>query len=446
MNNKEIKKYEIVIVGGGVTGTAILYVLSKYTNLTKIALIEKYADFGEVNSNNTSNSQTLHFGDIETNYSLEKALVVKEAAEMLEGYLLKTKNAKGMIYDKSHKLALAVGDVEVQALTKRFEDFKISYPKLRLLNKKEIGKIEPRVVEKRNPQENISALMSEDGYIVDYKALSKSFVENANQEKNKNINIFLNTVVESISKKNDNYQLKTKDGLIESRVVIFAGGAYSLLFAKSLGYGGEYFLLPVAGNFYAAMQRVLNGKVYTMQKEKLPFAAVHGDPDVHNADEVRFGPTAKVIPILERRHWKTFWDFLKTDKVDLKVLRTLLKIISDRDIFGFILQNMLYDIPFIGKKCYINTIEKIIPKISKENIYFKKRLGGIRPQLVNKETGELVMGVGEIVGDNIIFNVTPSPGATACLQTAKNTAKKLSKFFGDSFVFEENKLLDDLKK
>ena len=167
---------------------------------------------------------------------------------------------------------------------------------------------------------------------------------------------------------------------------------------------------------------------------------------VHNSEEVRFGPTAKVIPILERKHWKTFWDFLKTNKVDLKVLRTLLRIISDRDIFGFILQNMIYDMPFIGKKCYISTIEKIIPKISEEGIHFEKRLGGIRPQLVNKETGELVMGVGEIVGDNIIFNVTPSPGATACLQTAKNTAKKLSKFFGDSFVFEEDKLVNDLKK
>ncbi|KKP66536.1 MAG: Malate:quinone oxidoreductase [Candidatus Moranbacteria bacterium GW2011_GWE2_35_164] len=183
-----------------------------------------------------------------------------------------------------------------------------------------------------------------------------------------------------------------------------------------------------------------------MQKEKLPFAAVHGDPDIHNINEVRFGPTAKVIPILERRNAGTFWDFLKTTKIDFKVLKALVKIISDKDIFGFIAQNMLYDIPVIGKYYYTQTIKKIIPGISEEKLKFEKRLGGIRPQLVNKETGEVMMGVGEIVGDNIIFNVTPSPGATACLQTARNTVKKLAKFFGGEFTFDEEKMADGLKR
>ena len=446
MNKIKIKKYDIIIVGGGITGTAILYVLGKYTNLSSIALVEKYFDFAQVNSNNTSNSQTLHFGDIETNYSLEKALVVKEAAEMVESYLLKTKNSNGPIYAKSHKMVLAVGDKEIKILEDRFKNFKNHYPKLRLLDKKEIGEIEPKVVKRRNPQEDIRAIMSEDGYIVDYKALAKSFIENVRQEPEKNIDIFLNTSVEAVSKKSDYYILKTSKEFIKAKVVIFATGAHSLLFAKSLGYGEKYFLLPVAGNFYVSKEKVLNGKVYTMQKEKLPFAAVHGDPDIHSINEVRFGPTAKVIPILERRNAGTFWDFLKTTKIDFKVLKALVKIISDKDIFGFIAQNMLYDIPVIGKYYYTQTIKKIIPGISEEKLKFEKRLGGIRPQLVNKETGEVMMGVGEIVGDNIIFNVTPSPGATACLQTARNTVKKLAKFFGGEFTFDEEKMADGLKR
>lgn len=446
MNGKEIKKYDIAIVGGGITGTAILYVLNKYTNLNSIVLVEKHTDFAQVNSNNTSNSQTLHFGDIETNYSLEKALVVKEAAEMVEGYLFKTKNSFGPIYAKSHKMALAVGDREVKILEERFENFKKHYPKLRLLTKEEIGKIEPKVTEGRNPQEDIRAILSEDGYIIDYKALAKSFVEDTRQATEKNIDIFLGTGIESINKKDGGYRLKTDKGFLEAQVVIFAAGAHSLLFAKSLGYGMEYFLLPVAGNFYAADKRVLNGKVYTMQKEKLPFAAVHGDPDVHNADEVRFGPTAKVVPILERKHNETFWDFLKTNKLDFKVLRTLWKIISDKDVFFFIAQNMVYDLPLIGKRYYIKNIQKIIPSLTGKNTDLKKRIGGIRPQILDKEKQELIMGIGEIVGDNIIFNITPSPGATACLQTARNTVKKLSKFFGEQFVFDESKLMEDLKK
>ena len=53
------------------------------------------------------------------------------------------------------------------------------------------------------------------------------------------------------------------------------------MIAKSLGYGKNLALLSMAGSFYTA-PKVLNGKVYTIQVPKLPFAAIHGDPEVHN--------------------------------------------------------------------------------------------------------------------------------------------------------------------
>jgi len=77
MMNETNTNYDVLIVGGGVVGTALLYTLSKYTDIKKICLIEKYSDFGLVNSASYNNSQTLHFGDIETNYSIDKATSVK---------------------------------------------------------------------------------------------------------------------------------------------------------------------------------------------------------------------------------------------------------------------------------------------------------------------------------------------------------------------------------
>ena len=35
--------YEVIIIGAGVTGSAILYVLSNYTNVNNIAIVEKYS-------------------------------------------------------------------------------------------------------------------------------------------------------------------------------------------------------------------------------------------------------------------------------------------------------------------------------------------------------------------------------------------------------------------
>ena len=53
---EEISRYDVLIVGGGVVGTALLYTLSKYTDIKSIGLIEKYSDFGLVNSASYNNS------------------------------------------------------------------------------------------------------------------------------------------------------------------------------------------------------------------------------------------------------------------------------------------------------------------------------------------------------------------------------------------------------
>ncbi len=79
-------QYDLLIVGAGVSGSALLYLCTKYTDIKRIAVIEKYAAPARVNSLSSNNSQTLHCGDIETNYTLDKALKVQRAASMLRNY------------------------------------------------------------------------------------------------------------------------------------------------------------------------------------------------------------------------------------------------------------------------------------------------------------------------------------------------------------------------
>eukprot|EP00920_Eleutheroschizon_duboscqi_P005879 GHVT01013799.1.p1 GENE.GHVT01013799.1~~GHVT01013799.1.p1 ORF type:complete len:120 (-),score=30.66 GHVT01013799.1:143-502(-) len=80
---------DVAIVGGGVSGTSLLYTLSQFTDLKKLLLFERRSDFAVVQSFGTSNSQTIHCGDIETNYTLEKAIVVKRQADMLRNFATK---------------------------------------------------------------------------------------------------------------------------------------------------------------------------------------------------------------------------------------------------------------------------------------------------------------------------------------------------------------------
>jgi malate dehydrogenase (quinone) len=436
--------YDVLIVGGGVTGTALLYTLSRYTDIKNIGLLEKYSDFGLVNSASYNNSQTLHFGDIETNYSIQKAKSVKWMADMVMKYVETEKNSPDSlkIFSRYSKMVLAVGKNQVKELRERFPAFSQLFPNLRMIEKDEIGKIEPRVLEERDPDEELLALVTEDGYTIDFKKLCHSFVNNA-LRKNPVLDIHLNTKLLKINKNGERYLVKTNKGNITASVVVFASGGHSLMYAKSLGYGKNLSVLSMAGSFYTA-PKVLNGKVYTMQVPKLPFAAIHGDPEVHNSSITRFGPTAKPIFQLERHNWSTFPEYWKTFGFGINPVISLLNIIFDKVLLSYIFVNFLYDLPFIGRRLFIREIRKIVPSIKLNELKFARGIGGTRPQIVNNTTRKLEMGEAKLTGENIIFNITPSPGASTCLGNAYSDTSKIIEFLGGKFKFNREAFEKDL--
>ncbi|MGB3669733.1 MAG: FAD-dependent oxidoreductase, partial [Phormidesmis sp.] len=384
--------YDVVIVGGGVCGTALLYSLSQYTNVESIALIEKNEAVAQVNSKHTGNSQTLHFGDIETNYTLKKAEKVNRAASMVKQYLLANDDEKS-IYTKYHKMVLAVGEAQGDKLRDRYETFKTLFPDLRLIKREEIEALEPNVLKGRSLDEETLALFTPEGYTVDYGMLSQSFVKNATKNTDKSIDLMLGTKVLSIEAVLDEsgrerFIITTDQRTMETNTVVVASGAHSLLFAKKLGYGQEYALLSVAGSFYFA-PHLLNGKVYTVQLAKLPFAAIHGDPEVHDATHTRFGPTAKVMPMLERGKYGTIWEYFQTAGLSWDAFRSFFNILSDWTILIYIIMNFIYDIPIIGKRLFIRKVRTIVPSVQMKDLQFAKGYGGIRPQVVNLQTRKL---------------------------------------------------------
>jgi malate dehydrogenase (quinone) len=435
---------DVLIVGGGVTGTALLYTLSKYTDIKKIGLIEKYSDFGLVNSASYNNSQTLHFGDIETNYSIEKAGSVKRMADMVMKYLENDKEASAgkKLFSKYSKMVLAVGTGQVQELKKRYPPFSKLFPKLRMIEREEIGKIEPRVLEGRDPEQEILALVTEDGYTVDFKRLCHSFVDNA-LRKNPELTIQLDTKLLKITKNEDHYLVLTDKGEINASVVVIAAGGHSLMIAKSLGYGKNLAVLSMAGSFYTA-PKVLNGKVYTIQVPKLPFAAIHGDPEVHGDEITRFGPTAKPIFQLERHNMSTFFEYWKTFGLGINPIISLLKIVFDRVLLSYIFVNFLYDLPYIGKRLFIKEIRKIVPSLKLSELRYAKGIGGTRPQIVNNTTRKLEMGEAKLTGDKIIFNITPSPGASTCLGNAYSDTSMVIEFLNNKYKFNKEAFEKDL--
>lgn len=428
--------YDVAIVGGGVTGTALAYVLSSYTNIRRIALIEKNADVATVNSHPRNNSQTLHDGGIETNYGLSHALDVRSAAMALRRYV-ETKDDPAL-FKRTLRMVLGVGAREVRDLEQRYEVFRGFYPDLRLARRDELALIEPKLIEGRDPAEPVCALVSDEGYAIDFQKLSRWFLTDA-ATANPELAILLNTKVKGVARAVGGYLIDLGDRRIFARSIIFAAGPYSLLFAQELGYGKDYAILPMAGSFFSGGP-LLRGKVYRVQIEGMPFAAVHGDPDVLNPQDTRFGPTTKPLPLMERHRYKTFFDFLKLPLISFRGLCALYKILSSKKLVRYAVKNAIFDLPVVGKWLFLREVRPIVPTIRYRDLKLRRGGGGIRPQLVDLRTGELQMSEGTIVGaqngDRLIFNTTPSPGASVCLGNAERDAAQIVKLLGGAFAFD----------
>ncbi|MGF1546190.1 MAG: FAD-dependent oxidoreductase [Thiotrichales bacterium] len=428
-------KYDLLIIGGGISGAALLHCATRYTNIRRIGLIEKYDGLASVNTHGRHNSQTLHCGDIETNYTLDKALSVKRAADMIVHYARAQPNTDRIVY-KFSKMVLGVGERETQALRDRFAIFGSHYAAMRLLEKPEIALLEPNVAKIGNAfrTDDIVALGSVSEYCaVDYAALAHSFVYSAVKEKTSEVELHLGTTVERIDKHNDVFQVRTQKGVLLADAVVASAGGHSLLLAQQMGYGLNYSVFPVAGSFYFT-PKVLNGKVYTVQNDKLPFAAIHGDPDVLVEGKTRFGPTAVILPLLERYNYKTLPEFFKVLRFDRDVLQVFLDLLKEPEIRNYMLKNALFEVPLLRRALFLRDARKIVPSLKLKDIQYAKRFGGIRPQLVDKEHRALRLGEAKINPHNgIIFNMTPSPGGTSCLYNAEIDLRSICTYLGKQY-------------
>jgi malate dehydrogenase (quinone) len=432
------KEYDLVIVGGGISGASLLYTVATFTDIERVALIEKEDEIAAINSHHTNNSQTLHFGDIETNYTLDKAEKVKEGAEMVAGYL-EAKDPDRELHSKRSKMVLAVGDDEVDKLESRYDDegFGDLFPKLEAIGREEISEIEPKVVEGRDPSKDLLALQTPDGYTVDYGELSKAFVDQVREHEH--VDVYTGTKVERVNETDDEYLIETdNEGWFAADSTVVTAGSHSLQIAKKMGYGEDLSLLPVAGSFFVANEGLLNGKVYTLQMKKLPFAAVHGDAEVHDGNMTRFGPTAKVVPGLERGELSSVPDFFDVFGMNPDSFLSYANIMADRILFPFVIENLLYDLPVVGRKTFLPHVQKVVPTVEEGDISRAKGFGGIRPQIVNTKTKSLDMGEAKITGDDIIFNITPSPGASTCLKNAMRDTKQVIEFLDGEHEFDED--------
>lgn len=440
---REVVEYDLLVVGGGVVGCAIVYVAAAFSNFKRICLIEANKGLAMVNSSPDSNAETLHNGSTESNMSLDYALTMRRAARRMAVFL---ERFAPHAFKRMHKMLIGVARGEVQRVVSRFEEFSPHYgDRLKLLRGIEIAEWEPKVMEGRRNPDEVVALLDPDGYAVDYQLTAKAFAERAREASatsGKTFDLFLGARARRIVKEGEWYRVVTKERVIRTRVLIVAAGPYSLVFAHALGLGRKFVMMMISGVFWVAREWA-RGKIYAFQPEGIPVARVHADAAVYNLLVTRLGPTAMLTPLMIKNLWRTFFHYLGTGIISFRATWAVVRVMLNIKFLKFEMQNALSYLPFsIGRYVFLTTAARhIFQAMQLCDLSFARGSGGIRPQLLNLETGKLEMGIGKVAGERILCVITPSPGASKSLDSAVEDVRWAVREMGGDCFFDEGKFL-----
>ena len=272
-----MRDYEIIIIGAGVSGSAIARELSRYD--VKCLVVDKEEDV--CCGTSKANSAIIHAGYDAANGSMMAKMNV-------EGNAMMTKLAADLDipFKRNGSLVLCFSEEDMPGLQKLYNNGVANgVPNLQILNKEEVLKMEPNVSD-----DIYAALYAPTGGIVCPFHLNIAMAENACAN---GVEFKFDTEVLDIIKSEQGFVVKTNQGEITTDYVINAAGVYADKFHNMVSEKkihitprrGEYLLLDkTAGNHVSKTIFSLPSK---FGKGVLVTPTVHGN--------LLVGPTATDI-------------------------------------------------------------------------------------------------------------------------------------------------------
>lgn len=273
------KTYDVLVVGGGVVGCAILRKLSSYR--LECALLERYGDVAEGISK--ANSGVLHAGFNVRQGSL-KALFNLEGL----AYFPALAQELNVDYRYCGKLVVARDGKELPYLEKLLEQGrKNGCTGMSIISRERIHELEPLV-------QGEWALLSESTGIITPFQLTVAFAENAVAN---GAQVFLNAEVCGInSLAEGGYRVQTADGRVfRSRVVVNSAGNQAAEIANLL-QPGVFHTHPCRGEYYVTDKNaggLLKMAVYPVPPADGSGLGVHLTPTMNG--NLLVGPSAEYI-------------------------------------------------------------------------------------------------------------------------------------------------------
>lgn len=225
--------YDVVVIGGGVTGCAVAQQLARYK--LKVLVVEKNEDV--CTGTSKANSGILHAGFDAAPGSLMAKLNVR-GAELIK-QLVKPLQIP---YRENGALVLCLDKDNLSGLDKLYQQGQENgVAGLRILSREEVLEMEP------NLTENVEgALYAPTSGIIDPFNLTIALAENAADN---GVEFQFDTEVEGIVKNTSSYVLQTNMGNIETLCVVNAAGLYADRIHNMIS-DNRYEIIPRKGEYY----------------------------------------------------------------------------------------------------------------------------------------------------------------------------------------------------
>lgn len=392
--------FDYLIIGGGIVGLSIARELKIRFPDSKIAVLEKEPDVAYHGSGR--NSGVLHAGFYYSANTL-KAKFTRDGNRQLREYCY----ANNLKINECKKVVVAKDESELPALFELEKRGKLNGVEVQIIDEEELFAIDPNVKTFKH------ALYSPTTATVDPSEVTHAV---KNELRLKGVALFFG---EGYSSRLDGNYIKTSLGkTLSATKIINAAGLYADKVAGDFGYGGRYTIIPFKGVYlkYHGNEIPVTTNVYPVPNLNNPWLGVHFTVTVDGS--VKIGPTS--MPAFWRENYLGFDRFNLVEMAGILSWEASLFL---RNSFGF--RNIAMDeIKKYNKSYFAGLARNLVRNIDVKG-FTEWGKPGIRAQLLNKQTRELIMDF-VVEGDKDSIHVlnAVSPAFTCCFPFAAWVVEK----------------------
>lgn len=411
------RKYDLIVVGGGIVGLASAYKIQlRYPNL-KVLVLEKEDVLSPHQTGH--NSGVIHSGLYYKPGSYKAKNCVTGRRELVQ-----FSKDHGIPHDVCGKVVVATEDFEVPYLEKLFaRGLENEVEGIEVIDGEKIKEIEPFCV-------GVKGIWVPCTGIIDFPAVVRKLAELI-KEINPASAVLTNHEVKGEKEDGDLKILRTNQGNFSAKHLVFCAGLQSDRLAKMdkagklgmriVGFRGDYYELSEKG-----MHKV-NNLIYPVPNPAFPFLGVHFTRMIHGG--VECGPNA-VFTFKREGYGKL--SFNMRDSWEALTYQGTWKLFFRHMKFGIDEYRRAF-----SKRLFLKQIRKLIPSLQMDEI--EPGRSGVRAMALDPN-GDMIDDFRiEYLQQSIHVLNAPSPAATSALAIGEEVCNRAAKHFNlQEIVHEAN--------